>query len=379
MSVSRRLLRAILPAFLLALAAAAADGPLAINTESHKELPSNEITALIPEADGGMWVCTMAGLARWQDGKLTNEPVLYGGKPAKLGVWDVFRDGDRLWLGHEQGGSVIADGKQVHQDHLQCAVARYVRMDQARLWCVATQGDQRQVQAYEDGVWRQLLLVNGRITALKPAARKTGDDGELTRPAATGAAGARIVDLYVAPDQRVWLTVDGDGVIEVDPAKGLERYTHHLRQLNVTAVYRDRAGTMWAGLWARGVARFDGKDWQMMLENKLKRCAVMRIREDATGAILAATNARGVWRLPKGATDWTCELEDAGSVTLLEVTRDGRVWLGAQGFGGLKVWDGKAWQVGLASQFPVRCLAEDKDGRIWIGGVLDGVHVLPAK
>jgi ligand-binding sensor domain-containing protein len=102
--------------------------------------------------------------------------------------------------------------------------------------------------------------------------------------------------------------------------------------------------------------------------------AVLNIVQDAKSHIWVATSATGLWRFD--GVKWTNHLQEEGSINTLAVTSDGRVWICSQIRGGLRYWDGEAWQVSLDSPLPIRCVIETGGGDIWAGGVLDGVHIL---
>lgn len=70
-------------------------GGLAINRDDG--LPSNEVRALLAEADGGLWIGTERGLAHWQDGQVRNVDLPGS---AGLPVRSLFRTADgALWVG----------------------------------------------------------------------------------------------------------------------------------------------------------------------------------------------------------------------------------------------------------------------------------------
>jgi len=55
------------------------------------------------------------------------------------------------------------------------------------------------------------------------------------------------------------------------------------------------------------------------------------------------------------------------------------MWISNQAKGGLRYWDGKAWQVALAGPLPMRCLLRTGSGDLLVGGVLDGIYALQGK
>jgi streptogramin lyase len=183
--------------------------------------------------------------------------------------------------------------------------------------------------------------------------------------------GKQIADVARTPDGHVWVIIDGDGVLEIDPKTGVAKAEHHLQGLNVTSVFRTDKGHVWCGTWGRGVFSKTNGKWISHLA-KLKS-AVLDIDEGNDGAVRVATTADGLWRYD--GDQWSGQLAGEGPINLLYVDGKGRVWVSSQLGGGLRYTSGDQWVVSLPGPLPMRCLVEDQQGRLWAGGVLDGLHV----
>ena len=181
--------------------------------------------------------------------------------------------------------------------------------------------------------------------------------------------------MFKLPNGRLWITIDGNGALEVDPAAGIDKAVHHLQGMNVTSVFQDSKGRIWCGLWANGIAVWDGTEWRRELP-KEKKSAILMIVEDSGGSLWAATTASGLWHRPVAGTEWVNDLAEEGGLCLLTITADGRIWVSSQAKGGLRYWNGTAWVVSLESPLPIRALVETADGTLWAGSVLDGLYVL---
>ena len=308
------------------------------------ENPANAVQFLARGLDGRTWIGTSAGLACWRNGKVT---FVADEKGERLGVaaYAVLEIGeDDFWIGHGGGAIHVRAGRMEHS--LQGRrVAPIVRVNGGVLWALGKDGQDRSA-LYEnaDGAW-------------KPVPRFAKE---------------RVVDLFQSSDGALWLTIEGNGIHQIDPRKGIEASVHHLKGLNVNAVAQDARRHVWCGLWGRGLREFDGQKWT----EHLPQCAAafLGIAFDAGGAVYAATDRGEVWR--GDGTTWRKDLVNEGAVHLLAGTADGRVWVNSQAVEGLRWRDGTKWVVSLASALPVRCVLQAADGALVAGGVLDGIYTL---
>lgn len=303
-------------------------------------LPGNEIQFLKADPSGGVWVGTMAGLAHVKDGKV--ETLLKG-----VSVYDLLPGvAGEYWVGTSNGLAYLLDGKKT--DALKDAlIAPVVRYDAQTLWAIGKDKASEQNTLYSNtgGTWQ--------------AVERFKDE--------------KVVDLVRTHSGKLWVLVDGNGVYEIDPAKGVGQAVQHLKGRNVNTIAEDGKQQVWAGLWRGGVLSFDGKTWTPHLEKE--KSTVFAIRGDAKDRLWVATNANGLWLLDGGA--WTQHLAGEGAVNMLATTANGDVWISTQSTGGLRRFSDGQWKSELESPLPIRCMLETADKKIWAGGVLDGLHVRP--
>lgn len=328
------------------LAASAADAWKSCTKENTPGLPGNEIQCLAPARAGGVWVGTLNGAVQVNKG--TFSPLKNDkGEPVAEGVWAVLDTAAGPWIGADDG---LIDGRG----------GRFARA--LKGYKVAPI-----VEDSAGGVW---ALGRDRADAATLFQWRGNDWAAVTNKLIR-----RIVDLYRTPNGRLWLTLDGNGVLEIDPAAGVDKAVHHLKSLSVTAVREDSKGSIWFGLWGNGVAVWDGKEMKREL-TQARESAILSMAEDGAGNIWQATSANGLWYRPLAGGKWTQELADQGAVNMLAATRDGRIWISGQNLPGLRHWNGKAWVMSLDSPLPIRALVEAADGSLWAGGTLDGLYVL---
>jgi len=308
-----------------------------LTQESHG-LSGNEIQFIKADAAGTVWIGTRSGLTACSGGKFS--VVLNQGE-----IWDVLQvDKEKYWIG-TGGGAILRQGKETKLTLEGTTVAPVIQFSDKAVWAIKK--DRR--------TERNWLVEN-----------QGGDWQDVERFKAE-----KVVDLLKTSDGTVWVIIDANGVYEVNPAKGVDAAARHLEGSNVTTLFEDSKGRIWFGLWEGGVACLEKGQWTRHL--KKEKSFIFGIKEDGQGNLWVATNQNGLWRTE--GEKWVNDLKEEGGINLLVATSDGRVWISTQTRGGLRYWDGKAWQVSLDSVLPIRCMFETKDKQIWAGGVLDGLHI----
>ena len=329
------LLVGTLASLLASLAWAADERWIHLTTEGG--LPGNEIQFLRERPDGAIWIGTLTGLGYYRDGKCTT--LVKGCR-----VWDVLPAGKaQYWVGTGRG--VFCVGKEQGEPALKSySVAPLVKVGGDKVWAIAKKGQESLVIQLDAGKWAPVKVL-------------AKEDAK---------------DLFRTGDGRIWISVEGNGILEIPSCDAPDKAVRHLEGRNVMSFQEDRGGRVWCGTWGHGLHLLQQGQWSRHLSRE--RSAILDIDADRRGAIWVATSAHGLWRQHAGA--WSNDLKDERGINLMEPTSDGRVWISNQARGGLRYWDGKAWKVALPGPLPMRCLLEARSGDIWVGGVLDGVHVL---
>lgn len=340
-------LKQLIAALCLCAVSNAADPWKNYSTDNTPGLSGNETQFIEAGADGRLWIGSMTGISYYKGGKFTAlVDAAKENKPLRARAWDILELGpDRYWIGHG-GGAILYDAGKIEHTLKGNTVAPLVSYQKGVIWTIGkNRGSEENVLYQTDGKeWTPVESFKNK----------------------------RVVDMFRAASGAVWVIIDGNGIIEVQPAQGPGEARHHIEGVNVQSIAEDTQGRIWCGLWGGGVAVWDGKAWTRHL--KKEKGAILSITVDPSGGVWVATSANGLWHY-NGET-WRHDLAEEGSVNLVATTSDGRIWVSSQTCGGLRYWKGKKWTESLPGPLPIRCLVEAPDKSLWAGGVLDGVHVL---
>lgn len=394
------------------------------------------VTALAQDAGGDLWVGTRSGLLRRsaRSGEVT-EAELAGFRITRL----LAGGPDELWVGteahgawHLQAGRLSRVGGDPLDPSLQePPVTGLVRGPGSQALIFTAHPADRAAGPPGDGLAAGLP---DDVTAA------TGNAGDLwldsSRRGLLRVVGGRrwvagpesvlgkllVTGIYVAPDGIVWLASAGDGLHQlidkscatytqrdglasertesvlvedgttwVGTSDGLTRLhrlpdgsfaaASELRGSEVTAVWRDRAGTLWAGSAGGGVLRLGPGGWQRLTVWGGKgTLTVESLYQDSAGR-LWVTTAGGLGRLDPGTGMVAAVPRLAGvEVTSIAEAEDGSLWLGTRGAGLLRLPRGASSSSSSpetllpASQLPIITgVWRGQGGEMWVGTFGNGL------
>jgi len=318
-------------------------------------LPSNHTTALLPDADGGLWIGASGDLAHWSNGKLETFPDTRGR------VLDIRPDSaGNVWMLRSRQGADAGPLCRIsgHESHCfdpgkghPCKYASALAIDaDDTLWLGGTGGLCR----FRDGRFSTFL------------ADELG----------TNSALAGIVALAMDPQRALWI----GAFRQTGSLTGLGRFrdgtytrpeveefdTHH----PVVALMYDGHGALWVGTNDDGIYRiWNGKAQHFGSADGLSSDGVISFFEDREGDVWVATSA-GIdrFRNMHVATYSMREGLVADSVSSVLTVRDGSVLIGNSGAlnvirdGIVSRFDPAPGVNGRATSF-----LEDHKGRTWVG------------
>lgn len=374
---------------------------------------------LVWSRDGGLWFAAGDGLYCWEPAQaapparmtdIRAEWVLLSapGQPLsahgsfvclrrKGGLWERLPDtrpvsarclldlpGGALWVGHDAGVDVFAEGAWQAQPQSvlygPCRVLGMATDRESNIWLATTEG---------------LVRMRRRIVQRVPVWGGPEQSG--------------VTVLWVESGGHVWAGLRSGGLAAGD-ARGLEPLpgTPDFADVALNALYRETNGTLWCGgsggnLWTlqedylqriegayaddvrailggggapswiatrRGVFAFNGS-LNMLEEMAWPLDPVLALWQDASGFLWAGHESLGLAVLRSGGRDEFLSGSDLPGRTIRALFRDseGVLWIG--GLAGLARWeDGRRFVFrrahGLWNE-SVRQIAEDASGCLWVG------------
>ncbi len=395
-----------------------------------RSLVNDVVVAIARDANGALWVGTLEGLERMEEGGFVHykaEPDKPGGLGAPV-IRSIFKDSKgRLWIGSSGGGlhrylpesdSFLRYGtKGGPQPRLPSDYVFDIREDESgSLWLglwyygiARFDPDAGTIEGYplaDDRVYFINVAEEGYVRAgtwggglfeldkSSGALRRFGkSDGE-----AWSLAHDTMYSMLVDRSGELWVGSNGGGLSHMlrDP-ESFSIFEHKdsdpqsIGSGKVTSLLEDSAGRLWVGSYNGGLSRLDpgAKGFVRYRYDKndgrsLPNDIVTRVYEDSAGDIWILTNA-GMARYVEKRDDFERyarvpgdkdSLSDDVLYAILEEPGSGNFWIGSYTHG-LEYWDRAA---GRFLHFPARQgeegalgdnlvydLAYDSQGRLWVG------------
>src|SRR5215813_6495570 len=357
---------------------------------SSESLADNSIRTIRQTADGALWIGTISGLRRLDQG-INGDPfmtpkILSG---ANISVLLESRRGE-LWIGaygqglmRFQSGRIIRFSAPSSLPHNN--VLALFEDDEDDLW-VGTQGGLLRLSpsaastvTTADGVPQSINTIyqdpHGDlfVTAL---------NGKLFRaalqtliPVQLPAGLSRMPVRNVFRDSRgaLWLGTDGQGIARIDSA-GVARYTMKQGLVNdfIRAFCEDQDGAIWIGTDS-GLSRFhQGAFQNFNIENGLAYGSIRALLLDRGGDLWVATDG-GLSRLRAGrfVDDPLLKGFRGQKVWSLREDSEGKLWIGTHGAGLFLLKGADLAQFTTKDGLPsnkIHFIAEDAQGSLWMSG-----------
>jgi ligand-binding sensor domain-containing protein len=335
----------------------------------HFRVGSRNVKSLL--VDGKvLWIATSGGIIRYDT--VADKHTVYDNKVEGIlsnGIFHVSKLGEKIIAGTYGGGLSVFDpasGKwknyNIPNGLADQFVYDVVRAKNGDLWIATWSGVNRVRggQLDDPDKWDTFTVENTKGGLPNPWVYgvQEGKDGDMWFATEDGLARWR------AGGWTNWKHADGLGApYEVvkdsiqftsDPARYSEHHAHQkatigVEDLNVAynpnyviSIAVDQQGTVWAGTWGAGLARFDGKTWRnFTTADGLPANHIFMLYLDRKGRLWIGTS-HGLARLNDDKSSFsvmtTADGLFADNVFSMTLTDDGTLWAGS--FGGIARIDG---------------------------------------
>ena len=306
-------------------------------------LKDNAINALVEDHDGALWIGTAsAGLLRLKDGKFTSYTKTQG--LSSNYILSLYVDSaGTLWIGTDRGLNRLTAGKftaYTTADGLTGNSITAVHEDRERnLWLGTSDAG---VMKFRDG----------KFTAYN---RSSGLNSDLVEV------------IYEDHEGRIWFGTDA-GLQFFQNGKFV-LYPEELKEVSITAVFEDRAGSLWVGTYNSGMKRIkNGNVTSYDSYNGLSANTVHTILEDREGSLWIGTDNGGLNRLKVGDfSSFTVKDGLVADVVLsLSQERNGPLWIGTNK--GVSRYQNGAFLNYSRPEYPfalTKTIYAGNDGSVW--------------
>jgi signal transduction histidine kinase/ligand-binding sensor domain-containing protein len=297
--------------------------------EIGRDLPGNKIQRLFADREGGLWIGTNGGLARWVNGKVQRLPVT--DPLASASVLSIMEDHEgNLWVGTETGGLHILRDQRFRsvgaREGLSSDATTAVVEDNAGMLWVGTNGSGLNALRQSAGgknIVKSYSVSSGLLSdVILALAAAPGGDLWVGTPDGLNRIRAGKVDAFTSadglPDDFIRsLLADADGSLWIGTRRGLTHWTDlkngslsgarmetftHTNGLGsdlVGAMTRDAHGDLWVATLA-GLSRLSsGRIVNYTTANGLSSNVITALLARANGTLLIGTQERG-WNLWDG-------------------------------------------------------------------------------
>ncbi len=323
------------------------------NEPDYSGLEGKIITALFEDRQGSLWAGTMEhGLFKYQGGRWSSYTVKEGLASNNIFCFYEDRRGN-LWIGSQGGGICIHTA------------------DDDRITPFRGQGDFKSnmvLDFCEDREGTLWIATNGHgLNCLRQTKM-------ITYTPKNGLSYDNTYGVFQDSEGRIWSGTKGYGVNVFKDNRFQNMTTREGLPVNsVVSFAQQRSGAMWFGTMGGGVCRwkdnrFDTFNTQNGLSYNFSRCVYV----DPGDTVWAGTSKGGVHRFDEASGSFTMVGNVKFRINTMLKDSKGNLWLGTFGRGMCRLVDGKIEvfdeKQGLSNNI-ISCLYEDRDGVIWIGTV----------
>jgi signal transduction histidine kinase/ligand-binding sensor domain-containing protein len=353
------------------------------------------VSCLALAKNDDVWACTDSGMARIANGKLTayfSAPALMNHTPRAA----CEADDGTLWVGGDNAGLISWNGADFTAHPIQKlppdASVRALQCSDEGLWAGSTAGLVRITKTGEQLLTSKDGLADSRILCLAESregglwigtrngfSRLRNGEIESYRPQ-EGLSQSTVYSMFEDVEGSLWVGTK-NGLNQFFSARALPYTMNEGLPSNETGpILQDRRGAIWIGTLGAGLARFDGRRFQVTTTKQgLVSNTIDTLAEDSQGALWVGTTF-GINRLRDGRVDATYSASQglpSSNVRALFFDHQGTLWAGTEK--GPAILQGGSFAVPknlpAALRGPIVAINEDQQGRVYLAIAHDGLYV----
>jgi ligand-binding sensor domain-containing protein/signal transduction histidine kinase len=346
-------------------------------------LSSDMVTSLAAGTEGDLWVGTVYGLNRLQAGRVTTYTSAEG-LPG-VGVLALATDGQgRLWVATEEGLAVFAQGKFQLVESLGVRTEQLMVDREGDLWAGSRSFGLWHAQQGHSALEQVPAL--SQVTAVGRSASGAvwvglGTEGvQLVQAGKTNAVECPALEspvtcLYEDRESNLWVGTDGGGLLRLTPRQ-LVTFTRKdgLPGDTLNALMEDGTGRLWVGSQSGEVLVYETNHFArvQLTERAVRSAPVLALCGGADGAVWLGTRGNGPLRYQQGNLTVPL-LGDSplpAVVTALFVDREAGLWMGTEAEGVIyrreRTTRRYSTSNGLSRNEAI-CIAQTPDAAVWLG------------
>lgn len=395
-------------------------------------LIQSQVTSMVQDRCGHLWIGTIGGLSRYDGSQFTNYSVR-DGLPSN-NIQALATDGQgNLWIGSPNGVSKF-DGKKFEhyifkapENTVDNSVTNIKVTEGNTIYCVAGNKVYRihngttnaitlpdtsdaisaiqafgdtlllgttngKVLTYSNGNWdslfvptegfdRDIVVITNIfrdnrnrtwLTTSHGLYNIEGDTIQVFKFKHNPLYNVGIASVAEDTDSAIWFGGIGGCIRLKDSSIKLYNKQNGFTENAVNTIITDKEGNIWFGTNGQGAFRYSGGNFSILDENNgLKNEQVTSITGDRSGKIYLSTFNAGLYSYSQGKVE-KIELPNNNAViNAMNADRQGNIWLGTRGYGLLKKRGNsyKTYQRPLIPSNVVTYLYRDTLNRLWIGTV----------
>ncbi|MCP9236685.1 hybrid sensor histidine kinase/response regulator transcription factor [Lewinella sp. JB7] len=350
----------------------------------HEYFENNQITSLLTDRSGCLWVGSLRGIARIAGGPPRFrhhmiDHVHYQPEYSKISTLDYARQSERLWITTENSGVFTFRPASNTYEHVDLPawidepLINSLELTDSTLWV-----------SFDNSVL-SFSLANGRV--MTDAVRERSRQGSFAIPLLEVAPHEWWIGTWQHGLHRSVYPPDRPGMPVFDSV------APRLGQDPVYALLKDSRDRVWVGTRGGGIQRVQLPDGPVVVFNKgndsgLRVNGILHLYEDGHGTVWAATRGGGVARfdeaeqrfrsfgLEEGLPDLTvCSIGETATGQLWVSTSNGLARYHPEGL--LPFWGYHDEELFVNQDFSYQSVARDGRGHLYFGSLVGMTEVVP--